>query len=138
MIPSKKIAILSFVTVFIAGIAVGVVLEDLVFDKKRREHKRRDPNNYLFEKFTQELSLTKTQQDSLKSMLNEFKEKHKKLNKKRFEDFEQIRLEFNRDFQKILDEKQLLRYDKMVKEFEERRKKHNKSREQQEQQEKKG
>ena len=126
MTPSKKIAILSFITIFIAGIAVGVVLEDFVFNKKRDEHQRRDPNDFLFVKFTKELSLTTVQQDSLKSMLNKIKEKHKRMNKQRFEDYEQIRLEFNKEFRKILDEEQTIRYDQMVQEFEARRKNHSK------------
>ncbi|MBN1561538.1 hypothetical protein JW998_14905 [candidate division KSB1 bacterium] len=124
MTSAKKIALLSFITVFIAGIAVGIVLEDLVFDKKREEHKRRDPNDFLFATFTKELSLTAAQQDSLKSMLNKIKEKHKTLNRERFEDYEQIRLEFNEEFRKILDEKQIIRYNEMMQEFENRRKKH--------------
>jgi hypothetical protein len=124
MTSAKKIAILSFITVFIAGIAVGVVLQDLVFDKKREEHRRRDPNDFLFAKFTEELSLTATQQDSLRSMLDKIKEKHKNLNRKRFEDYEQIRLEFDEKFRKILDEKQIKRYNELTREFENRRKKH--------------
>lgn len=126
MIPSKKIAILSFITVFIAGIAVGVVLEDLVLDKKRHENRRQNANDILFDKFTNELSLTEIQQDSLKNILDDFKEKHKRLNKKRFEDFHKIRNEFDIEFRKILDETQLLRYEQMVKEFEERRSKRSK------------
>ncbi|MBN1464997.1 hypothetical protein JXA02_04500 [candidate division KSB1 bacterium] len=124
MTPSKKIAILSFITVFIAGIAVGVVLEDLVFDKKQADRRKGDPNDFLFAKLTQELSLTTAQQDSLRSMLDKIKEEHRKLNRKRFENFEQIRLKFDQEFRKILDEKQMTRYDEMMQEFETRRKKH--------------
>jgi hypothetical protein len=122
MASSKKIAILSLITVFIVGLAAGVALDRFVFDKKRPEHRRRDPNEFLFEKFTRELSLTKAQQDTLQMLLDDIKEKHKVLSKKRHEEYDKIRQEFEIEFRKILTSEQLNRYNEMIRQFEERRK----------------
>ena len=127
MLSSKKTAILSFITVFIAGIAVGVVFENLVLDKKQHERRsdrrREDPNVLMFKKFTEELSLTQAQQDTLQFLLDQIKEKHKALGEKRHQEFKKIREEFDVEFRKILSNEQLARYDEMVKEFEEKWKK---------------
>ena len=121
MASSKKIAILSLITVFIIGLAAGVALDRLVFDKKRHDHRKRDPNEYFFEKFTRELSLTKAQQDTLQILLDDIKEKHNALSKKRRKEYEKIRQEFETDFRKILTPEQVSRYNEMIREFEERR-----------------
>ena len=119
MIPSKKIAIFSFITVFIVGIAVGVVFDNLVIDKKP-DRRRHNPNDFLFDKFTTELSLSQTQQDTLQVLLDQIKEKNKKLGDKRHQEFKKIRKEFDSEFRKILSSEQMSRYDEMVREFEER------------------
>jgi hypothetical protein len=120
MMSSKNKAILSFIAVFLVGIAVGVLFENLVLDKKQQNRKRQDPNKFLFEKFTNELSLSTEQQDSLQVLLDDIKEKHRELGKKRHENYERIRSEFDVEFRKILSPDQLLRYDEIIREFEEK------------------
>ncbi len=121
MMSSKSKALVIFITIFIAGIAVGVLLDNLVLDKKdRRRHG--DPNEYLFKKFTTELSLTTDQQDTLKTLLDDIKKKHRMLGEKRREEYDSIRQEFDTKFREILTSEQLIHYDEIVKEFEERSK----------------
>ncbi|MBN1478840.1 hypothetical protein JXA70_01060 [candidate division KSB1 bacterium] len=120
MLSSKNTAILSFITIFIAGIAVGVMWDNFVLNKKRPENRRRDHNAQILKKFTQELSLTETQQDTLKMLLDEIKMKHQKLDEKRHEEFEKIRSEFDGKFTKILTSEQKVRYEQMVQEFKKR------------------
>ncbi len=123
MMSSKNKAVLSFITIFIIGVAVGVLLENFVLDKKQHDRRRQDPNKILFEKFTRELSLSVTQQDTLQVLLDDVKEKHKVLGQKRHEDFERIRQEFDVEFRKILTNEQLTRYEEIIREFEENAKK---------------
>lgn len=117
MLSSKNTAILSFITIFIAGIAVGVMWDNFVLDKKPRDNRRHDRGARILEKFTQELSLTQTQQDTLRMLLDQIKIKHQKLDERRHEEFEKIRSEFDAEFQKILTSEQKIKYEKMVQEF---------------------
>lgn len=120
MMSSKSKAVLSFVTVFIIGVAVGVLLENYVLDKKNRAPQHRDPNQMLFEKFTAELTLSSAQQDTLRSLLDDIKDKHRELGRKRHQEYDKIRSEFDAEFRKILTNDQLVKYEELVRQFEER------------------
>ncbi len=134
----KTKAVFLFITIFIVGLVVGIALEKKVLDKKDHRHKNRNPNSYLFEKFTSELSLTTTQQDTLKMLLDEIKEKKRILDEKRRQELDKSRLEFESDFRKILNAEQAQRYDEMRREFEEKMRKRREQRENQRHEQKKG
>lgn len=121
MLSSKKFALLSIITTFLVGVALGVVVERFVFDTHHKYDKRDDPNEHIMQKFTTELSLTPAQQDTLAMLLDDIKEKHRALRKERHKEYERIRKEFEQEFSSILDERQAARYEEMVREYERER-----------------
>ena len=121
MIRSKKLALVSFLTIFLAGLVLGVVLERLVIDKCQAKRQPSDPGEFLFQKFTTELSLDETQKLELRKLLADIKEKHRHIRKENRTQYKIIQEEFNTDFRKILSEEQLILFDQLVQEFEEKR-----------------
>ncbi len=124
MLSSQKLALLSIITTFFVGMVLGVVVERFVFDKRPEKH--HDINEHLLDKFTEELSLTPAQQDTLKVMLDEIKEKHREVRRQSYQEYKRIREEFEQKFSSILTQDQAARYKEMVEEFEREREKHKK------------
>lgn len=122
MISSKKTAVLSLVTVFLMGAAFGIFLNHAVLKKLPPRPKDSSPGDFIFEKFTRDLSLTSVQQDSLKAMLNMLREQFKSAGQAHYQQFEQIRHKFNEEFEQILTEEQKSKYREMVADFEKERK----------------
>ena len=124
MLSSQKLALLSIITTFFVGMVLGVVVERFVFDKRPEKH--RDINEHLLDKFTEELSLTPAQQDTLKVMLDEIKEKHREVRRQSYQEYKRIREEFEQKFSSILTQDQAARYKEMIEEFEREREKYKK------------
>lgn len=126
MMASKKMAVLSLLTFFLLGTGFGLLLDRSVLrpgppkfkDKGGPHHK----GDFLFDMFTQELGLTTTQQDSLRVMLAELRNEFEIAGKQYFERAEEIRKQFGRNFEQILDDKQKEKYREMVAKFEKDRK----------------
>ena len=91
----------------------------LIFDKKQFGRPPEDPHDFLFQKFTTELALDETQKTVLKSLLDVIKEKHHQIRRDNRKKYKTIQEEFDRNFREILTEEQLIKYDLLVKEFEE-------------------
>jgi Spy/CpxP family protein refolding chaperone len=125
MISSKKTAVLILATVFLMGTAFGIFLNHAVLKKLPLRPKHGSPGDFVFEKFTRDLSLTSVQQDSLKAMLDELKEQFKEAGQAHFQHMEEIRLSFNEKFEQILTEEQKSKYREMVAGFERERKSFN-------------
>ncbi len=119
MLRSKKSAIFTLILVFLAGIAVGLFVDQLV-EKSKRE-KYRKPDNFLLHHFTKELELTPTQQDTLSSMLDRFSRDHNQIRKEMWRKLEEQRLEFNKAFKTILTDSQRVKFEQMNREWEEKR-----------------
>jgi Spy/CpxP family protein refolding chaperone len=122
MISYKKTAVLSLITIFLLGTAFGIFLNHVVLGKFSPHPKHGSPSDFLFEKFTRDLSLTSPQQDTLRTMLNELREQNKSLGQAQHQQNEQIRLKFNEKFEQILTEEQKTKYREMVAGFERERK----------------
>ena len=126
MIPLSKNAVISLLTVFILGLAIGILVDRFVFVKAPKPPKHRDPGQFLFEKFSNELDLTEEQKVQLKRLLDEIKIKYETLHKTRREQYQKISDEFDTEFKKYLTPEQIVKFDAMVKEMKEQRKKNHK------------
>lgn len=118
---SKKMALVSFLAIFLFGLAVGVVVDRYVFENSHKPERRHDPSDFLFHKFSDNLSLDENQKLELKRLLEEIKEKHRAIRKSDRGRYNEIKKEFDDDFRKILTPDQVTKYNQMVKEFEEKR-----------------
>ena len=121
MIKSKKLALASFLTVFLIGLVLGIILERLVLDNSHSKRRRHDPGDFIFKKFTERLSLEEEQKVELKALLADIKEKHRGLRKENRTHYKAFQEEFNADFRKILTEQQIVLFDELLKEFEKKR-----------------
>jgi len=114
---SKKNAILSLISIFLIGVVVGMVLQHMVLEDRPQPRKHRPPNDFFFEVFTKELSLSITQQESLKTMLADLGKEYERVRIEQFEQHMRIRKSFENEFKKILDDNQKQKYDKMIEDF---------------------
>ena len=122
MTRSKKLAIASFLTIFLVGIVLGLVLERFVLENCPAKQPKGDPSDFIYKKFTERLSLDEEQKSELKRLLAEIKEQHRQIRKQDHKKYKTIQQEFDAAFRTILTEEQLVIYEQMVKEFEERMK----------------
>lgn len=118
MMSSKKTAILSLLTVFLLGAAVGIVVDRFLINKPPKPPRSGVRGDFLFEMFTKELELTATQQDTLRTILAQIREQFKAAGQLHFERTEEIRKQFGSDFEKILNDQQRAKYQEMVAKFE--------------------
>jgi len=118
---SKKMALVSFLAIFLFGIALGVVADRYVFQKRHEPRHRHNSGDFLFRKFSEKLSLDENQKVELRRLLEEIKEKHHEIRKADRQRYNKIKTEFNAAFRQILTPEQAIKYDQMVKEFEEKR-----------------
>ncbi len=118
---SKKAALVSFLVIFLFGIAIGVIADRYVFDKKQGTRHHQDPSDFLFRKFSERLALDENQKVELRRLLEEIKEKHREIRKSDRRRYDEIKTAFDSAFRKILTPEQVTTYDQMVKEFEEKR-----------------
>ena len=129
MIRSKKLASISFLAIFFFGMAIGVVLERFVFDDHYPGRHGHDPGKYLFNKFSKELSLDEDQKTRLKKLLEEIREKHRRIRDANRRQYDEIRSEFDLAFRRILTPEQLEKYEQLVQKFKAARERYEQKRE---------
>jgi len=127
MLKSKRMALASLVIIFLLGIILGVAGERYIF---RHWHPQRHGrgDDFMIKDFTQKLNLTVDQQQQLKVLLGEIREKYEQARASMKPEFEKISQEFRDKFAQILDEKQKPIFDQMNKEFDSRENEKNRDR----------
>ncbi len=122
MMSSKKTAVLSLLTFFLLGTAFGLLLDRSFLRKGPPRHgPRHEGKDFFFEYFTQELQLDSSQQDSLRAMLADLRKSFEMAGKEHFERMEQLRIQFGKDFEKILNPEQQVKFREMTEKFERQR-----------------
>lgn len=114
---TKKNAILSLISIFLIGMVVGMILQRTVLEDRHQPRKHKPPSDFFFQVFTKELSLSTTQQDSLKILLANLGKEYERVRIEQFEQHMQIRKNFENEFKKILDDDQKQKYNKMIEDF---------------------
>ena len=125
---SKRVAILSLVSILILGFALGLLTEHFVLHSgKFHKQPKKSREERLITILTKELELTEEQQQHLKALLQELKEKHDKINKSIRPDHQRVRQEFNEAFSKILTPEQVEKFDAFNKRLQEKYRKRRES-----------
>ncbi len=118
---SKKTAITVLISVFIVGIACGLVSDRIFFTKSRNMH--RHHRGSMVSKFTKDLDLNSLQQEKLKKLLKEIKTQYDGIRTKTKPEYEKVRENFHNEFLKILTEEQKRKFLKMEQEYKRKRQK---------------
>ncbi len=121
MLKSKKIALASIITIFLLGFVLGIVADRYVLFRFFHDGHRHGQNN-LVQIFNKELNLTVEQQEKLKELLKELREKHGIIRKSVGPEYKRITKEFEDKFSQILDETQKKKFKEINEEFREKRK----------------
>ena len=122
MLKSKKIAIVSFLTVFLFGLFCGITADRLLLCKIK--HKRpKGGDSHLVQKFSTELNLTPSQKEELIRLLKNVRDKHAQIRNSNQPKYESIRIEFQQEFAKILNSDQQLLFEKSNQRFDAKREK---------------
>ena len=118
---SKRVAILSLISIFILGFALGLLTEHFVLHRgKEHEPPKQSRESRYISALTEELELTEEQQQQLQMLLEELKEKHDKINKSTKPDHRKVREEFNAAFIKILTPEQAKKFEAFNKRLKEK------------------
>jgi Spy/CpxP family protein refolding chaperone len=121
---SKRVAILSLVSILILGFALGLLTEHFVLHSgKIHRPPKKSRDERLITTLTKELELTEEQQQQLKTLLQELKEKHDTINRSTRPEHQRVRQEFNEAFSKILTPEQAEKYEAFNKRLQEKYKK---------------
>ena len=119
---------LSFLAIFVAGIAGGVVLERHFLDKKpNREHRSsressREGGNRFLDRMAEELSLTVEQKQQMQDIFNNNEARIKQLHNDMDNQLRALRGQFMEEIKSILSEEQIQKFDAMVEAYRARRK----------------
>ena len=120
----KKSAILTLIAIFIFGFSFGFVTNKLFSDKNPpREKKSHYDENSLVDQFTRELELSQIQQDTLRVLLKQVREKYNIIRKSKFTQYDQVKKMFNEKFSTFLTEEQQIKFVEFNKKYDNRRKK---------------
>ncbi|MFW6129046.1 MAG: hypothetical protein ACOC6P_02225 [Candidatus Aminicenantaceae bacterium] len=118
--------ILSFLIVFIAGIAGGILIEEcLLKEKKYMGPPRRSPPRFpTLEMMAEELELSPHQQEQLKEIFRKSEERLKLLKIETHKQFFALKAQLKKEMDEVFTEEQEVKLEAMVKKYksEERRK----------------
>ncbi len=118
---SKKTAITVLISVFIVGVACGLVSDRIFFAKSRYMHRHRRAG--MVSKFTKELKLNASQQEKLQGLLKEIKAQYDEIRTKTRPEYKKVRENFHDELLKILNEDQKQKFMKMEQEYKTKRQK---------------
>lgn len=116
---SKKTAITVLISIFIVGLACGLISDRIFFAKSRNMH--RHHRGSMVSKFTKDLKLSTTQQQKLKELLKQTKTQYEEIRSKTRPEYNKVRENFHNEFLKILKDEQKQQFLKMEKKYKKRR-----------------
>jgi len=119
----KRLAWLSLLSLFLLGFAIGFAVDRIAFPEKDRHPKSNGRDDqYLVEKFTKDLVLTKGQRDSLVVYLGKLRKQHSELRKTVDPEFQRIREDFRKSFSLILSKEQKAKFAEMNRKHDQKQK----------------
>ena len=118
---SKKTAITVLISVFIVGLACGLVVDRIFFAKSRYIH--RHHRTGMVSKFSKDLNLNDSQQEKLKELLKKIKTQYDGIRTKTKPEYKKVRENFHNEFLKILTKDQKKKFLKMEQEYKKKRQK---------------
>ncbi len=115
----------SFIIVFAAGIAAGILFENNFLDKKpRRSGERRSPVRFpTLDMMAEELGLTAEQQEQLKEIFKNNEERLKTYRNQIHDQYAALRTQLKQEMDSIFSEEQRAKLDTIIEKFHSERKK---------------
>jgi hypothetical protein len=117
--------VLSFIIVFAAGIAAGILFENNVLDKKpRRNGERRSPVRFpTLDMMAEELGLTAEQQEQLKEIFKNNEERLKTYRSQIHDQYTALRAQLKEEMNDVFTEEQKAKLEAMIEKYRSERKK---------------
>jgi hypothetical protein len=117
--------VLSFIIVFAAGVAGGILFENNFLDKKpRRSTERRSSVRFpTLEMMAEELSLTSEQQEKLKEIFKNNEERLNTLRSQIHDQYSALRSRVKEEMMAVFSEDQQVKFEAMIEKYLEQRKK---------------
>jgi hypothetical protein len=123
--------ILSLIVVFIAGVICGVLIEQNVLDKRKRDSRRRSSTHFpSLEIMAKELGLSTEQQTQIREIFHSNEERFKNLRKDMDKSLKEIRSQLLIDIKSVLSDDQKAKFDAMIEKYRAQRKKEYEARKQ--------
>jgi len=122
--------VLSFIVVFAAGIATGVLCENNFLDKKpRRSSERRSSVRFpTLDMMAEELGLTADQQEQLKEIFKNNEERLKTYRSQIHEQYTALRAQLKEEMNNVFTEEQKTKLEAMIEKYRSERKKQSEER----------
>ena len=117
--------VLSFIIVFAAGIAAGILFENNFLDKKpRRSEDRRSSVRFpTLDMMAKELGLTPEQQEQLKEIFKNNEERLKTYRSQIHDDYRALRTQLKQEMDNVFTEEQKAKLEAMIEKYRSERKK---------------
>ena len=117
--------IISFIIVFAAGIAAGILFENNFLDKKpRRDAERRSSVRFpTLDMMAKELGLTPEQQEQLKEIFKNNEERLKTYRSQIHDDYRALRTQLKQEMDNVFTEEQKAKLEAMIEKYRSERKK---------------
>jgi hypothetical protein len=117
--------VLSFIIVFTAGVAGGILFENNFLDQKsRRNTERRSSVRFpTLEMMAEELGLTTEQQEQLREIFKNNEERLNTLRSQIHEQYSALRMQVKEEMMKVFSEDQKVKFEAMIEKYLEQRKK---------------
>ena len=122
---NKLWIVLSFLIVFAAGIAAGILFENNFLDKKpRRDAERRSSVRFpTLDMMAEELGLTEEQQEKLREIFKNNEERLKTYRSKIHDDYAAMRAQLKQEMDSVFSAEQKAKFEAMIEKYLSERKK---------------